>query len=130
MHAGPKFLLFTASAVLSVGLALSGCADTATSAPTPSLQQRIEAAHTRADHQALAAYYNGEAAAARAKAAEHREMIKAYHKQVAGGHGNANMATHCNSLITGYESIAADYERMATSHRQMAEQAKPVMDGE
>ena len=125
MRAGLKLSLFAVSAVLSMGLALTGCAGTAPSVPAPSLQQRIEAAHSRADHQALAAYFNGEAAVARAKAGEHRDMIKAYQKQVAAGHGNANMATHCNSLITGYENIAVDYERIAESHRQQAEQAKP-----
>ncbi len=125
MRAILTFSQFTASAVLLMGLALSGCAAVATSAPTPPLQQRIEAAHTPADHSALAAHYSGEAATARTKAAEHRDMIKAYQIQVAGGHGNANMATHCNSLITGYQSIAADYELLAASHRQMAEQAKP-----
>ncbi len=125
MRAGLKLSLFTVSAVLSIGLALTGCAGTAPSAPTPSLQQRIEAARSPADHQALAAYFNGEAATARAKAAEHRDMILAYQRQVAGGHGDANMATHCNSLITGYEAIATDYALLAKSHLHMAEQAKP-----
>lgn len=120
-----KFSRFTAYAVLLACLALSGCADTAKSVPTMTLQQRIEAAHTRADHEALVAYYGGEATAARAKVAEHREMIKAYQRQVANGHGNANMETHCKSLITGYEAMAADYEMLATHHRQAAAQAQP-----
>ena len=120
-----KFSRLAASAALLACLALNGCADTAKSVPTLTLQQKIEAAHTRADHEALVAYYDGEAAAARAKAAEHRDMIKAYQRQVANGHGNANMETHCNSLITGYESMAADYEMLAANHRQMAALAKP-----
>jgi hypothetical protein len=106
-------------------LVLSGCADVAKSVPRPSLQQRIEAAHTRADHAALVAYYDGEVAAAHAKAAEHRGMIKSYQQQVALGHGNPNMETHCKSLINGYESMAQNYESLATHHRQMAEMAKP-----
>ena len=120
-----KFSRFAASAVLLASLALSGCAYTEKSAPTMTLQQRIEAAHTRADHEALVAYYAGEAASARAKAAEHRDMIKAYQRQVAIGHGNANMETHCNSLITGYEAMATDYEMLASHHRQSAALAKP-----
>lgn len=124
MRAGCNFSQFKASAVLLVAIALTGCAGVAPSVPAPSLQQRVEAAHSPADHVALADYYSGEAAAARAKAAEHRSMIAAYLKQVAVGHGNANMETHCNSLIKGYESIAADYDMLATSHRHMAEQAK------
>lgn len=115
----------TTLTALVMGLALTGCVGVATSAPSPSLQQRVEAAHTPADHAALATHYSSEAAAARAKIAEHRDMIQAYRKQVAGGHGNANMETHCNSLIKGYESIAMDYDMLATHHRQLAEQAKP-----
>ncbi|MES2949125.1 MAG: hypothetical protein V4858_11350 [Pseudomonadota bacterium] len=124
MYIGLNISRITVSAVLYVGLALTGCANVATSAATPSLQQRVEAAHTRGDHMALATHYSAEATAARAKAAEHRDMITAYVKQLAGGRGNANMQTHCNSLIMGYESIAADYERMAASHQQLAAQAK------
>ena len=119
-----KFSRLAASAALVACLALSGCANTAKPEPTLTLQQRVEAAHTRADHEALVTYYSGEAVTARAKAAEHRDMIKAYQKQVANGHGNANMETHCKSLIMGYEAMAADYDMLATSHRQMAEQAK------
>jgi hypothetical protein len=110
---------------LCIGVAISGCAVVAPP-PAPatlSLQQRIDAAHTRADHEKLEAYYRGEAATARIKAGEHREMIKAYERQVAGGRSNANMSTHCLSLIASYESIAADYERLAASHRQMADHA-------
>jgi hypothetical protein len=120
-----KFSRFAALAVLIASLALSGCADTAKSTPTLTLQQQIEAAHTPAEHHALGAYYDGEAAAARAKAAEHRDMIKAYQRQVANGHGNSNMETHCRSLIMGHEAMAADYETLAAHHRQMAAQAKP-----
>lgn len=119
-----KILQLSALAVVCVGMALSGCAGAMPSekSATPSLQQRIEAAHTRADHEKLEAYYRGEAAAARIKAGEHREMIKAYERQVAGGRSNANMSTHCLSLIASYESIAADYERLAADHHQMADQ--------
>lgn len=125
MRVVSNFLRLAASAMLCVGLALSGCAGVETAPASPSLKQRIEAAHTRADHMVLEAYYNGEAKTARAKASEHRDMIQAYLKQVTDGHGNANMETHCNSLIKGYESIAVDYEMLAAGHLQKAEQAKP-----
>lgn len=114
----------TASAVLFAGMALSGCAAVAPPLQ-PSLPQRIAAAHSRADHEALAAYFQGEATAARAKAAEHREMILAYQRQVQGKRSNPNMATHCKSLIQGYEGMVADYERLADSHLQMAAQSPP-----
>lgn len=112
------------SLLVLAGVAFSGCAGAAM-APSQSLHQRIEAASSRADHQALATYFSAEAAQARAKAAEHRDMIQAYQRQVAAGRSNANMPTHCNMLIKGYESMATEYELMAVSHRQMAEQTNP-----
>lgn len=125
MFTRQPFSRFAATVLLCAAAALSGCAGVATppALPQPSLQQRIDAAHTRADHEKLEAYYQAEASTARSKAQEHREMIKAYERQVAGGRSNANMATHCHSLIQSYESIAADYDRLATNHRQMADLA-------
>jgi hypothetical protein len=120
-----RLLSIGALAVVCVGVALGGCAGAAPDEmlAKPSLLQRIEAAHTRDDHEKLATYYRGEAATARSRVEEHREMIKAYEHQVAGGRSNANMSTHCLSLIASYESIAADYERLAADHHQMAVQA-------
>lgn len=113
-----------AAAVLLAGIALSGCT-VATTAPTPAVQQQIEAARTRTDHEALVTYYNAEAATARAKAAEHRKMAKSYQGQIANGRGGANMPAHCNAIVNNYESMATEYDAMAASHRQMADQTKP-----
>lgn len=108
------------AALFSVGIALSGCAGVSTT-PSQELQQRIEAASTRSDHEALATHYTREAGIARATAVEHRKMAKLY----IGGRGVASMQAHCNSVVKSYESIAIEYDGMAASHRQMAEQAKP-----
>ena len=113
-----------AAVLLLVGAALSGCAGFAT-APSPALQQQIETARTRADHQALAKYYEDEVAKARARVAEHRKMATSYQGMVSGGRGGGNMPAHCNAIASSYEGIAAQFEGMAASHRQMAEQAKP-----
>ena len=113
-----------ASVLLLVGIALSGCAGLAT-APSPALQQQIEAARTRADHEALVKFYNGEAATARAKAAEHRKMATSYQGMIAGGRGSGNMPAHCNAIASSFESIATQFDGMAADHRQMADQAKP-----
>lgn len=109
-----------AAALLVVGIALSGCAGFST-APSAELQQKIEAASTRSDHEALVNFYAQEASSARAKAIEHRKMAKSY----IGGRGGASMQAHCNSIVKSYEGIATEYDAMAASHRQMAEQAKP-----
>lgn len=113
-----------AAVLLLAGIALGGCAGYATS-PSPALQQQIEAARTRADHEALVKYYTGEAATARAKAAEHRRMATSYQAMFAGGRGGGNLVAHCNSIVSSFESIASKYDEMAAGHRQLAEQAKP-----
>jgi hypothetical protein len=66
-----------ASSALLISIALAGCASGPTSTPTAATQQRIEAAQSRADHEALAAYYDREAAAARSGTSQDgRELPK------------------------------------------------------
>ncbi len=60
------------ASLLLLSLVLAGCAS-GPAAPSPELLQRIEAARTRADHEAMATYYDREAAAARAIAENHRK---------------------------------------------------------
>ena len=112
-----------ASALL-VSIALAGCAVGPTSVPAVVTQQRIEAARTPADHEALAADYAKDAVSARAKAAEHRKMAASY-QRYQPGRGGGNMQAHCNALVRNYEAIAAEFDGMAAGHRQMAVQAKP-----
>lgn len=109
---------------LLLSAVLAGCASGPTVTSTD-LLQRVEAARTRSDHQSLATYYDQQAAAARAMAAEHRKMSVSYQGMLAGGRGGASMPAHCNAIVRSQESIAAEYEAMAAGHRQMAEQAKP-----
>jgi len=113
-----------AAALFLAGIALSGCAGFATS-PSPALRQQIETASTRADHEALVKYYNEQAATARSKVAEHRQMATSYQGMIGGGRGGGSMLAHCNAIASSYEGIAAQYDGMAASHRQMADQAKP-----
>lgn len=111
------------AAAMVLGIVVAGCATGPTSAPSSQVQQRIEAAQTRTDHEALAVYYDNEAVGARAKGAEHRKMAKSY--QTVQSRDSGTMAAHCSTLVRSYEGIAADYEVMAAGHRQMAGQAKP-----
>lgn len=112
------------ASLLLVGMALAG--SVAAQAPaSPELLQRIEAARTQGDYEALATYYDQQAAAARGTAAEHRKMAKSYQGMVAGGRGGASMPAHCNAIATKNEGLAGDYEAMAKAYRQLAKQAKP-----
>ena len=113
-----------AAVLLLVGAALSGCAGLST-VPSAALQQQIETARTRADHEALMANYNQQAAKARATAAEHRQLAKTYQASPPITRGGGSMSAHCNAIASSFEGIAAQFEGMAAGHKQMAEQAKP-----
>jgi hypothetical protein len=112
-----------ASAFL-LSVAFATCASAA-DAPPPQLLQQVEAARTGSDYDALATYYDKEAAMARAVAAEHRKMAKSYQGMTGGGRGGASMPAHCNAIASKSDGLAKEYDGMAAGYRQMAKQAKP-----
>jgi len=118
MNSNLKLSRRIASAVL-LGVILAGCTSAPTTAPSDDLLHRIESASTKSDHEGLAAYYDREAAAARASAATHRKMATTY--QAYSGKGNPSMAAHCNAIVRDQEAIATEYEAMAAAHRQMGQ---------
>lgn len=110
---------------LAMGVAFS-CQAAGPIEPPPSreLQRRIDTAHSRSDHEALAAHYFKQADAARLKVAEHRKLAKSYESLLASGKGGANMVEHCNSIARSYELISAGYDGMGEGHQQLANDAK------
>jgi hypothetical protein len=91
----------------------------------------IENAKTAADHEALAAYFEGEAKAARTRAERHRRMAALYGKYPKPSGTKATRASlsktmppHCDELVASYEAAAADYEAMAAAHREEAAAVK------
>ena len=73
------------------------------------------------DHAALAAQYEQEAKADRAKAQEHREMEKKYGGvQYSKTTNHAGMQNHCKRLIASYEAAAEDADALAKEHREAA----------
>lgn len=111
----------------------------------PTLAQQIEAAKAAGDHQALARYYDEQAAAARDRLKEHRELKRAYEQSSyvryyydeGGGHtgvqghipsegtsdASQHMSRHCDLLIRNDEEAVQTYAAMAEAHRQFAKQA-------
>ena len=89
------------------------------------LEKAIAGAKTAADHEAIAAYYDREAAAAKDKATEHRKLVEAYHRLAATprGQGFQSMGNHCQQLAKNYESVATENTALATAHRKMAQAA-------
>jgi hypothetical protein len=88
------------------------------------LEKAITGAKTSADHEAIASYYEREAATAKDKAAEHRRLAQTYRTLAASGRAPLEpMGIHCQQLAQTYESAAADNAALATAHRQMAQEA-------
>jgi len=96
----------------------------AAAAGATEIEQLIAKAKTPADHEAIAAYYDKQAAAARANAEIHKRMLESYRK--AGGPllEKWHLDHHCSSLIKDYENAANMNATMAEAHRKMAVEAK------
>jgi hypothetical protein len=84
----------------------------------------VKNAKTAADHEALAAMYDKEAADAKARAAEHRQMAQTYKSNMGRGTGSSAMPQHCASLAKSFDQEAAMYENMAATERAEAKRAK------
>jgi type IV secretory pathway TrbF-like protein len=79
------------------------------------LNQMIAAAKTSSEHEAIAAYYDREAAENEKLAALHRASKNIYSK--------SNNQLHCNALIKAYERAASEAKALAAVHREMAKEA-------
>lgn len=101
---------------LAVGMMLTALA-VAAPAPAKMLHsdpaQKISAAKTAKDHDALAAEYAKQANEARALADKHDEMATAY-KDV------STAASHCKALSDNYRKNAQELDALAETERQLA----------
>src|SRR5712692_9797932 len=80
------------------------------------LQQMIANAKTSADHGAIAAYYDKEAAEAEAKAKLHHETFNNYMRF----RNPPWMAQHCADLANAFDRAAVEDKTLAEEHREMA----------
>lgn len=108
-------------AVMATGLALPNFR--AAAADEMNIEQRISTAKTAADHEAIAAYYEEQAKAARAKVEQHKRMSADY-KKAGGSIAKTHLHEHCDGLVAIYNSAAKQYDALAATHRQMAKAAK------
>ena len=115
------FSVAVLAAVLSVGtfhpIPLSAGEDA-------DIDKMIANAKTAADHEAIAAAYEKQAADAKAQAAMHAEMGKEYAKVGGALIGKQHVDAHCDSLTKLYEKIAKEDEALAKAHKAMAKDAK------
>ena len=84
---------------------------------------KIASAKTAADHEAIAAYYDHEAAEARENAERHEKMGEGY-KKAGGPFLKTHLHEHCEALVKSYQSEAKMFAQMAAGHREMAKNAK------
>ena len=108
----------------AIGWTLAGCA-TNPQGPSPGLLQKVENAHTRADHEELATYYDQAAKEALSTAAANRRLAKAYQSWQGTGRGGSGIYSHCIALAALYEKTAEEQLAMAAAHRQLGQQANP-----
>lgn len=117
---GAGLISLLAVAVLGVG----GCA---TEAPVQAggLEQKIESARTRADHEEIASLYEQQAGADKAAAERHRGLARAYARS---GNPrvpvNPGLISHCENLARTYQQAADENLALAKMHRQATVEVK------
>jgi hypothetical protein len=84
--------------------------------------ERIATMKTQQDHEAIAAYFKKQAAAAAEQVKEHEAMLASWKKTVSG-RSLVNMQRHCEGLISAYKKIQKDDEALAQLHENMAKAA-------
>ena len=85
------------------------------------LDQMIASAKAPADHEAIAAYYEQQAADAKKKADLHRSTAETYRKLRMGK--PVDMARMCDGIAAMWDKIAAGDSKLAKAHEQMAKAA-------
>ena len=82
--------------------------------------EQIAAAKTPAEHEAIAAAFDQEAAQLEAKAKEHERMALAYTSAGSKkGAQGAAMRAHCTKLVEQYSAAAKENRELAKAHRAM-----------
>ena len=114
---------------LASGALMSGAALLLISACAPiwkmthDMDMLIQSATTKADHEALATHYEGEAKVLQAKAADHRRMGQAYAKSGGYSVAKGNLLQHCETLAATYGKAAGENLELAKQHRELAQGA-------
>ena len=115
----PRISKASITVVTLASVLFGGCASNVPALSSHELPMRVEAARTRADHDAIALHYEREATAARATADKHRRLAETYKGHVLDGRGWASMSAHCTAVASSYEKLAAEFDRMAAEHREL-----------
>ncbi len=101
-----------------IAAAVSGCS--AAAPPKPNIEHMLANARTAADHDAIANYYEDEAADAVAKQQEHKALAVQYGQNPRF----PLMAGHCDSLAQEFKGVEEDESALAAEHRKIAVEMK------
>lgn len=82
---------------------------------TPDIQQMIQNAKTPADHEAIAAYYDKQAATAEDGIKRHQQMLEQ-------NKSNPAIVKHCRLMIRAYRIQERSSKELARLHREMAKE--------
>jgi hypothetical protein len=84
-------------------------------------EKTMTEAKTPAQHEAMASYYDREAATAQAKAAEYRKLAATYRDLAMTGRSTFQIGDHYRQLGPYYERLAVDYAARAKAHRLLGQ---------
>lgn len=107
-------------------VAIAGCAAQAPAAPV-GIEQKIENASSRLDHEDVASQYEQQAGVDAATAKRHLGYAATYRKNKSprsGVQAHENLAKHCENLARTYERAADENLALAKLHRMLAVEAK------
>ena len=109
------------AALAGAAITVAGCT---TQAPVPpaGIEQKIENASSRSDHDGVALQYEQQASVDAATAKRHIGYAASYRKnrsQRSGVQANESLAQHCEALARTYEQAAQQNLAMAKLHRGM-----------
>jgi hypothetical protein len=120
-----RFNSSLAAGIAAVGLFLSSSSPVVAASAAEVTPAQISAAHTPAEHEAIASQYDTAAARAEAQATEHEAMVQSYRVAARGAKGEMarSMVAHCEALVKEYREASANYKTLAADHRKMAAEA-------
>jgi outer membrane murein-binding lipoprotein Lpp len=117
---------FGGGALIGAAIAVAGCASPLP-VPPAGLEQKIEHAVGRTDHEDLASQYERQAAVDSAAATRHKGYAATYRKNRSprsGPEAHVALAKHCETIAQAYEQAANENLAMAKLHRGLAAEAR------
>lgn len=109
--------------MLSIGLAVAGLASGAWASTSGPLDPaKVAAAHTPAEHEAIAKAYEAEAVQIEKMSSMHKNLSETY-AQPGGKPWQGAQAKHCDSVAASLKAAAEEERALAAEHRKLAMEA-------